>query len=143
MPVTRYVVDRTCVTHDRLEDEVIIINVATGSYFSGSGPAADVWSLISQGASVAEAARKLASDYSGDEATVLRDIDRCVGTLVEKGLIQRDASAMPSVTELVLPPAVRKEWTAPDFDEYTDMWDLIKLDPIHETDEVGWPIARS
>ena len=29
----RYAVDKTCVTHDRLEDEVIIINVATGSYY--------------------------------------------------------------------------------------------------------------
>ena len=28
----RYSVDKSCVTHDRLEDEVIIINVATGSY---------------------------------------------------------------------------------------------------------------
>ena len=143
MPVTRYVVDRTCVTHDRLEDEVIIINVATGSYYSGSGPAADVWSLITQGASVAEASRKLASEYSGDEDAVLRDVDRCVGTLLEKGLVQALASVTSTTAELVLPPAVRKTWTAPDFEEYTDMWDLIKLDPIHETLEAGWPIAKS
>ena len=138
----RYVVDKTCVTHDRLEDEVIIINVATGAYYSGSGTAADVWSLVSQGASVAEVARKLASAYDGDEHVVLRDVDKCVATLAERCLIQRCTSGTPSRSELVLPPAVRTTWTAPDFDEYTDMWDLIKLDPIHEADEVGWPVAK-
>ncbi len=37
-----YSVDKARVTHDRLQDEVIIINVSTGSYFSGSGTAADI-----------------------------------------------------------------------------------------------------
>ena len=48
----RYCVDKSCVKHDRLQDEVIIINVATGSYYSGSGTAADIWSLFAQGTSL-------------------------------------------------------------------------------------------
>lgn len=138
----RYCVDKSCVTHDRLQDEVIIINVATGSYYSGSGTAADIWSLFAQGTSLAEAARKLASEYSCNEHDVLRDVDRCVGFLLERGLLQQNDQAASTMTDLVLPQSVRTDWNAPDFDEYTDMWDLIKLDPIHEADDVGWPIAK-
>lgn len=138
----RYCVDKSCVTHDRLQDEVIIINVATGSYYSGSGTAADIWSLFAQGTSLAEAARKLASEYSCDEHDVLRDVDRCVGFLLERGLLQQNDQTASTMTDLVLPHSVRTGWNAPDFDEYTDMWDLIKLDPIHEVDDVGWPIAK-
>jgi hypothetical protein len=139
----RYFVDKSSVTHDRLEDEVIIINVATGSYFSGSGPAADLWSLVSQGASTAEAARKLAAEYSCDEEMVLRDVAKSIDLLAERGLIQGNDDGAASHPELVLPPAVRNAWTSPAFDEYTDMWDLIRMDPIHEADEVGWPMPKA
>ena len=138
----RYSVDKSCVTHDRLEDEVIIINVATGSYYSGSGPAADIWSLFVQGTSLPEAARKLASVYSCNEGDVLQDVDRCVSFLLERGLLRTSDQTAPAMADLVLPQSVRTGWSVPDFDEYTDMWDLIKLDPIHETDDVGWPIAK-
>lgn len=137
----RYSVDKSKVTHDRLEDEVIIINTATGCYYSGSGTAADVWSLVSQGASVSEAARDLAAAYSCTEQAVLPELSKCIDFLVQSGLL-RPSDLSPPLPELRLPPSVRREWTAPAFDEYTDMWDLIKLDPIHEADEVGWPIAK-
>ena len=137
----RYSVNKSCVTHDRLQDEVIIINVATGSYYSGSGTAADVWSLVAQNTSVADAARKLAAEYACDEQAVLRDVDKCVGFLLERGLL-RESDAPGSPRDLILPYGVREAWAPPRFDEYTDMWDLIKLDPIHEADEAGWPSVK-
>ena len=68
-------------------------------------------------------------------------MSKCIEFLVDRGLIRLADAHMP-MAELRLPPSMRNEWTAPQFDEYTDMWDLIKLDPIHEADEVGWPIAK-
>ena len=139
----RYLIDRKSVTYDRNENDVIVINLETGSYYSGSGPTADLWTLISQGASSAEAARKLASAYSCDENTVLKDVDKCVEALLERGLIKPVGADVPTAAELVLPPADRKTWAAPSFEEYTDMWDLIKLDPIHDTGELGWPVPKT
>ncbi len=137
-----YSVDRSCVTHDRLEDEVIIINASTGSYYSGSGPAADLWTLFSQGTSIEEAAGKLAAEYSCDEDSVLQDVNRCVGFLLERGLLKQINDRPSPAAGLALPEIARQGWSAPNFDEYTDMWDLIKLDPIHEAGEVGWPIPK-
>ena len=137
----RYVVDPSRVSHDRLQDEVIIINAASGAYYSGSGTAADVWTLISQGTTVSDAARILASVYACEEATLLLDIGKCVRSLVERGLIQESNDDTQPQPTCVLPQAARTVWAAPEFDEYTDMWDLIQLDPIHEVGDAGWPFA--
>jgi len=137
----RYVVDPSRVSHDRLQDEVIIINAASGAYYSGSGTAADVWTLISQGTTVSDAARVLASAYACEEARVIVDIHKCVRSLLERGLIQESNDDTQPHKTSIPPQAARTVWTAPEFDEYTDMWDLIQLDPIHEVGDAGWPFA--
>ncbi|AMN39830.1 PqqD family protein [Rhodoplanes sp. Z2-YC6860] len=137
----RYLVDAKGVSHDRLQDEVIVINVASGAYYSGSGCAADVWTLLTQGASLDEAARHLATAYDEAEETIRRDVATCADFLVERGLLQASDAPAPK-TEFDLPGGARTVWRAPEFDEYTDMWELIKLDPIHEVEEVGWPVRK-
>jgi hypothetical protein len=136
----RYCVNPIHVSHDRLQDEVIIINVANGAYYSGSGPAADVWTLITQGASIAEATNILASAYAIDAQLISSDLEDCVARLLACGLIE--SAITVEQTRPTLPELARNAWSTPAFDEYTDMWELIKLDPIHEVDDVGWPVAR-
>ena len=137
----QYRVNASHISHDRLQDEVIVINVGSGAYYSGSGTAADIWTVISQGTSIDEIARKLASAYSVDERVVRGEVETCVAFLLERGLIETTDS-LPDKAGASLPVAVRSAWKSPVFDEYTDMWELIKLDPIHEVDEVGWPVAK-
>ena len=36
----------------------------------------------------------------------------------------------------------KPSFEAPILHKYTDMQDLLLLDPIHEVDEAGWPVAR-
>jgi hypothetical protein len=138
----RYFADVKSVSHDRLQDEVIIINVASGAYYSGSGAAADVWTLLTQGASLDEAACHLATVYDCPEATIRRDVETCAVFLVERGLLQTIDAPAPE-TGFTLTKSARAAWRAPEFDEYTDMWELIKLDPIHEVEEAGWPVRKA
>ena len=137
----RYSIDARRISHERFHDEVIVINAAAGSYYSGSGTAADLWTLVSQGAGIVEATTILAAAYSCDEETVSGDIEKSIGSLIERNIIQGNDDLSQSKVEFVLPDAVRKIWTAPEFDEYTDMWDLIQLDPIHDVGDAGWPFA--
>jgi len=138
----RYFADAKLVSYDRLQDEVIIINVGSGAYYSGSGPAADLWTLLTEGASPEEATRLLAAVYDAPEETIGRDIETCIAFLVERGLLQTDNASAPKIG-LALPDIARTAWRAPQFDENTDMWELIKLDPIHEVEEAGWPIRKA
>jgi hypothetical protein len=137
----RFLVDTQNISHERLNDEVIIINLASAAYYSGSGTASDLWTLICQGASTEEATKLLASVYKGDEGAVARDVDACVAWLAKAGIV-RTGDAQPAVeTALSLPAGDRGEWTAPHFDEYLDMWDLLRFDPVHDVGEAGWPVA--
>lgn len=136
----RYVVKSNDVSHERLSDEVIIINLPKGAYYSGSGTAADLWTLISGGATVEEAAKILAAAYAADEALVLSEIDTCVQKLEAAGIIGA-GDEQGNISLAALPHVPRAAWVAPVFDEYTDMWDLLRADPIHDVGETGWPYA--
>ena len=137
----RFLIDTQNISHERLNDEVIIINLASAAYYSGSGTASDLWTLICQGASTEEATKLLASVYKCDEGAVSRDVDACVASLVKAGIVLSHDTPSPSETALSLPAVDRGDWTAPHFDEYLDMWDLLRFDPVHDVGEAGWPVA--
>jgi hypothetical protein len=133
-----YRIDPSRVSHERLGDEVIIINLEKGAYYSGSGSAADLWSLLVAGASLNHIIDILSKEYRHSLEAVRSDVERCVAALVAAELIQADGSESSAVNH-ALSASAERVWSAPKFDEYTDMWDLIKLDPIHDVDEAGWP----
>jgi hypothetical protein len=136
----RYEPDAARISHERLNDEVIIINVETGAYYSGSGTFADLWSALVQGAADLEIAQHFAGRHAADSDVILNDVRNVIGQLLVKGLLS-EAPDRPCSSALSLPESPRAEWSTPGFAEYTDMWDLIQLDPIHEVSEAGWPFA--
>lgn len=140
MTVIRFAVDPSKISHERLQDEVIIINLASGAYLSGSGPAADLWTLISGGASIDEATEALALAYDADSDLVRGDVEGLVRTLIDRNVLSEVTGRAPA-DGAILPDSVRGTWEKPSFDEYTDMWDLLQFDPIHEVGEAGWPHA--
>lgn len=137
----RFLVDTQNVSHERLNDEVIIINLASAAYYSGSGTASDLWTLICQGASTDEAAALLASAYKCDESVVSEDIGACLASLVKAGIVRAHDATSAGEAKLSLPAADRGDWATPHFDEYLDMWDLLRFDPVHDVGEAGWPVA--
>ena len=61
------------VTHERLDDEVIAINLETGAYFVLEGAAAECWTALVDGASPESVARHLQSRYDVTEERALTD----------------------------------------------------------------------
>lgn len=127
------------VTHERLDDEVIAINLDTGIYYALVGPAADVWSSFDPPASVVNVAETLARRYRVEAERMTADVEAFARRLEDAGLLVADADdrrAPPSPLP-PLPPGA--EWMIPELEEYRDMADLVLLDPIHQVDESGWP----
>ena len=134
------------VTHERLDDEVIAINLETGAYYALAGPAADVWTLAAGGGSTDEIVTELDARYDTDADTLRRDVDAFVGELVEQGLAaSTDEAPTPADDVAGLPAAgaTPQAYTVPALARYDDLADLLLLDPIHEVDDAGWPIARA
>ena len=62
-------------THERLDDEVIAINLETGFYYALVGAAADVWTAFDPAGTVAGAVGLLAARYDMPWTSSRRDVE--------------------------------------------------------------------
>jgi hypothetical protein len=130
------------VTHERLDDEVIAINLETGAYYALDDTAADCWTLLVGGVATDDIVATLCERYAVDADTARRDLDAFTAELEGDGLLLPD-DAPPSAIDGALPPvAERRAYVVPVVNKFDDLEELLLLDPIHEVDDVGWPVAR-
>lgn len=124
------------VVHEEVDGEVIAIDLAGGSYYSLSGGAPAIWSLLSAGADEDEVCAAIASAYDVEAESVRESVATLLAELTRHGLvapIDERAGDAPAL------PAVGGAFPAPVFERYDDMKDYFLLDPIHEVDPSGWP----
>jgi len=122
------------------EDEVVAINLETGTYFGMGGTAKEVWRLIEGGLPVDGIAAHLAERYGKQREDVRPDIESFTDSLLAHGLVVAESTDgdVPAVgTE-----GAAGNWEAPKLTVYDDMKDLLLLDPIHDVDETGWPARQ-
>jgi hypothetical protein len=130
------------VTHERLDDEVIAINLETGAYYALDGVAADCWALVAAGSSIDDAIGTLCERYEVDAGRARADVDDFVAELQRERLVIDADDGV--VSQLALPATTgRRAYAPPAVQKYDDLEDLLLLDPIHEVDEAGWPVARA
>lgn len=131
------------VTHETIDGEAVILNLDTGSYYSVNQAGATIWRLLDAGASLRRIVQTLTASYTGDP----QEIETGVYALVEKLEQERLITANNGTGEPTLEEAdtaARHNGELPRFEfpnlhKYTDMEDLLLLDPIHEVDDSGWP----
>ncbi len=125
------------VVHETIDGEVIVIDLATGTYFSLQGGAADVWTLITAGQTPDEMVPSLAVSYNEDSGFIGATIDSFLNELKSEELVVEAGDEAP-------PPGAAATVSgngtfAPYLEKHTDMAELILLDPVHEVDSMGWP----
>jgi hypothetical protein len=76
------------VVAQRVEDEVVLINLQTNEIYTLNTTAARAWELITDGLDRKEVEAGLAEEFSVDESEVGDELDGLLGELVEKELIQ-------------------------------------------------------
>lgn len=79
------------VVHQRLGDEIVLLNLETGYYFGLNPTGARLWELISEGRSLEDAGLTLMAEYDVDEQVLSDDLENLVGELLDRGLIDRVA----------------------------------------------------
>jgi len=127
--------------HERFGDESVIVNLDSGSYYSAQGAADFVWALIAGGTSESQILDRVAAEFSGDRGEITQTVTEFLEHLISENLVDAvttDASDAPAPGGA----AGGKAFLAPSLQKYTDMEELLRLDPIHEVDEVGWPTVR-
>ena len=125
------------VVADTIDGEVVAVDLGRGSYYSLRGSGAAAWELLVGGWTVAEAAAELARRYDAPAETVESEVGRLAAELAEEGLLRLGAGNPGDLLEGVLVGGGAFE--APVREKFTDMEDLLLLDPVHDVDALGWP----
>ena len=117
------------VVDESVDGEVLIVHLGTGTYFSSRGAGDAAWQMLASGRTPAECSGPL-----GQTEEALQEF---LGQLVGEGLLrprEGGAGPLPELQPVAGPLLLEK---------YTDMQELLLLDPIHDVDdEEGWPNVR-
>lgn len=144
----RFQINSPKVVQETIEGEVVIVNLEKGDYYSLLKTGADIWSAIEKGNSTTEIIAEMTERYEGDRETIETAVNSLIAQLKAEEII---ISASKNESENPNPPEVKiatknnqqkLPFEAPILSKYTDMEELLALDPIHEVDEMGWPNAK-
>ena len=135
-----YQVNRPDVVMESFGGEVVLVQMKSGNYYSLQGSAPLIWELIERGSSVEEAVDFLLARHSGDEEEVRQSVRNLVEELAAESLIVPVTGRPPKASaETPVPEDPGTPFVLPVLERYTDMQELLFLDPIHDVDESGWP----
>ena len=115
----------------------MLLNMEAGHYYSLLGVGAALWQQITGGTTREALLASLESAYSAeDEAQLAGDLDAFLEALRQEELLM-DCSDTQAVEV-----KFDQQYAAPKLATYSDLQDLLLLDPIHDVDETGWPAAK-
>jgi Coenzyme PQQ synthesis protein D (PqqD) len=135
----RFQVNRPDVVMESFGGEVVLVQMKSGNYYSLQGSAPLIWNLIERGSSVEDAGDFLLAHHTGDEEEIRRSVRNLVEELVAESLIVPATGAPPNASLQTPPAEPGTPFVLPVLERYTDMQELLFLDPIHDVDESGWP----
>ncbi len=124
----RYEVNKPDVVDESVDGEALIVHLGTGAYYSARGAGDVAWQLIAAGKSIEEACQS----HSFDSSVLAGFVEH----LLAEQLIRERTLPPSEVNGLVSVPG------EPQLEKYTDMQELLLLDPIHDVEEAGWPRAK-
>jgi hypothetical protein len=137
------------IAHESFEDELILVNFDTGAYYSTGKAGSYIWSLINRNVPVAFMIKKICARYEANCDEVEKSLDVFLTELQKEGLIVSETANRGSDMEGAGEEAKTERTTekfgfeAPILQKYTDIQELLLLDPIHGVNELGWPYKKS
>jgi Coenzyme PQQ synthesis protein D (PqqD) len=133
----RYQLNDHNVVSEVLDGEVIVIHLQTGTYYSMLASGADIWNALLNGWSVEEISDRLVQATALEHELIGVHVARFVTTLEGEELIRPTNGDPGTRRDEFLPGSAYAE---PELLKYTDMQELLLVDPIHEVAEEGWPL---
>ena len=130
------------VVSEIIDGEAVIMNLATGHYFSAQGTGGELWALIENGASERRMVEYLLLRYRIDEIEARTGVAAFVSKAREHDLVVATQAEPAPVDEQPATPTLTESYAIPQLNAYSDMEDLLLLDPIHDVSEAGWPMPK-
>ncbi len=136
---THYRIDRPSIVSETIDGEAVILDLRLGAYYSIRGTGVVVWTGFDAGLSLDEIAALLQSGhkqaFDAPAATAAFVTQLLEHRLIVEGVEPETAPQPAYVAEA--------DFVAPSIERYSDMEDLLLLDPIHDVQtETGWPARK-
>ncbi len=137
------------IVHETIDGETIVMNLKNGFYYSFSGIGPAVWELMLAGIpyeQITVIIRQAFNSLMPDLDQVIRDF---IGELKSNEIVLESQEKTASLSDATLQSMLSTDLFAPiaarppAFHRYTDMQDVLLLDPIHDVDEKGWPEPKT
>jgi hypothetical protein len=139
-----YRVRNANIVSEIIDEEAIVMDLSSGSYFSAEGAGAVIWDGIVCGFEAAAIKQRILQSFSLGPAVLDADFEDFAGALLANNLVEiADRAAAASVDWSVPLPAHKRDYDPPVLNRYDDMQDLTLLDPIHDVEETGWPNRKT
>jgi len=133
-------INRSGVSFERLDGEVVIISFETGKYLNSNGSGADLLYMIEQGVPQSKW-DEILSLYFNNFSSKPEEVINFLSLAIDERIII--AGTAKNNTKIDLPlDYQRGEWTPPNLTVFDDLADLLLVDPIHDTSTEGWPKTR-
>jgi hypothetical protein len=131
------------ITSETFEDEVVIVNFESGSYYSVSASGVEIWKALERGATPGEIVSVLELLFEAEPGRIETAVAAFLRELEKEALVAaRDGTPASSGRAVAAVPDGRPPFPSPLLNAFTDMQELLWLDPVHEADEAGWPATR-
>ncbi len=128
------------VVYETIDGETIIMDLRTGSYYSIEWPGVVIWEYLASGGNL----ENILIEDQRLEAHQ-NSMHHFLNILVQESLIKEeivqntDDVAVLSDEQKAEIKKLADSFKAPLISKYTDMQEMLLLDPIHDVDEKGWP----
>jgi len=110
-----------------IDGEAIIMNLTNGAYYSMTGVGAHIWQSIEQESNYAAILEGILTRYNIEAPQARVDLDALISTLLEDDLIIAGNDAIESAS--IAATTGVEVYEAPVLNKYTEMADLLALDP--------------
>jgi hypothetical protein len=153
-PSLRYRVNEPAVIHQAIDNELVIINLDRGLYYSLDSTGARIWAELAAGQPATTVIERMERDVVAHDGEVAAAVDGLVERLCSEELLVPKGDAPAASRNGVGHDSdggfqasddasqVPVTFVAPVLRKYDDLQDLLLLDPIHAVDESGWPDRR-
>jgi hypothetical protein len=132
---------------ETIDGEVVIIHLETGCYYSLTHTGAAIWRMVEQQSDSKALMQEITQAYNGSPEEISVQVFEFLDHLQQEDLIRVDPGAIentaPPAMQTILESADKPHFERPLLEKFSDMEDLLLLDPIHEVDvDAGWPSTK-
>lgn len=133
-----YVVNVPDIASETINQETVIINFTSGLYYHTDSVGSIIWQLLENGASLDSIVEHLSEIFTGDSNEISKEISTFITKLEQESLIV-PLKEIPMITtdSILIQTSDHITFSPPTLNTYTDMAELLLLDPVHEVEDRG------